>query len=71
LEKVCEYQANEIADRFIDFDAVVWWPWGKLFRKSIISENNLTYDTNITFGEDHIFNILYAKHMKGKNQCDR
>lgn len=60
------YTKDEIEDNFIEFDAVVWWPWGKLFRTSVIKDNNLTYDVNITFGEDHIFNILYAKHMKGK-----
>lgn len=65
-EKVTTFEADEIHDRFIEFDAVVWWPWGKLFRTSVIKDNNLTYDVNITFGEDHIFNILYAKHMTGK-----
>lgn len=57
---------SEIDERFIDFDKVVWWPWGKLLRRSIISDNNLTYDTSITFGEDHIFNLLFAKYIKGK-----
>lgn len=66
LEVPTIFERNELVDRFIDFDAVVWWPWGKLFRASVIKENNLVYDTNITFGEDHIFNLLYAKHMTGK-----
>lgn len=65
-EKVNEFRADEIADRFREFDPVVWWPWGKLFRASVIKDNNLIYDTNITFGEDHIFNLLYAKHMTGR-----
>lgn len=30
---------------------------------SIIKKNNLEFDTNISFGEDHIFNLLYAKHI--------
>lgn len=66
LEKVKEFRADEIADRFREFDPVVWWPWGKLFRASVIKDNNLIYDTNITFGEDHIFNLIYAKHMTGR-----
>lgn len=66
IEKVNEFESSEIADRFREFDPVVWWPWGKLFRSSVIKNNNLIYDTDITFGEDHIFNLLYAKHMTGR-----
>lgn len=66
LEIVNEIPASEIPERFREFDRVVWWPWGKLFRASVIKDNNLTYDVNITFGEDHIFNLLYGKYMTGK-----
>lgn len=66
IEKAAVYRADELDERFIEFDSVIWWPWGKLFRTSIIKDNNLTYDTSITFGEDHIFNLLYAKHIKNK-----
>lgn len=66
IEKEHIYTKQDICDNFIEFDSVVWWPWGKLIRRSIIADNGLTYDTSITFGEDHIFNILYAKHLKGK-----
>lgn len=57
---------EEITEGFKEYDSVVWWPWGKLLRRRIISDNNLQYDTNITFGEDHIFNLLFAKYIKGK-----
>ncbi|MCM1285847.1 MAG: glycosyltransferase [Acetobacter sp.] len=57
---------DDINERFQDFDNVIWWPWAKIFRRSIIAENNLEYDTSMTFGEDHIFNLLFAKHIKGK-----
>lgn len=57
---------QDIYNRFRDFDRTIWWPWGKLLRRSIISDNHLTYDTSITFGEDHIFNLLYAKYITGK-----
>lgn len=65
IETPVRYRANELKDNFIKFDEVTWWPWGKLYRRSVIYENNLQYDTNISFGEDHIFNLLYAKHIKG------
>jgi glycosyltransferase involved in cell wall biosynthesis len=66
LETITQYTTDDLDKRFIDFDSVIWWPWGKLFRKSIIDDNNLMYDTAMTFGEDHIFNLLYAKHITGK-----
>jgi len=66
LETPRVFRADELEERFRQFDPVIWWPWGKLLRTSIIKENHLTYDTNITFGEDHIFNLLYGKHIKGK-----
>lgn len=65
-EKVTEFSADEINDRFIDFDSVVWMPVCKLFRRNIIIDNNLQYDISITFGEDHIFNLLYAKYITGR-----
>ena len=66
IEKVKTLRADELEERFREYDPVVWWPWGKLYRASVILDNNLSYDTNITFGEDHIFNLLYGKHIKGK-----
>ncbi|MDD6619621.1 MAG: glycosyltransferase family 2 protein [Eubacteriales bacterium] len=65
IETPVRYKAEELNDNFIKFDEVTWWPWGKLYRRSIITENNLQYDTGISFGEDHIFNLLYVKHIKG------
>lgn len=60
------YGADDIAARFLEYDGVVWWPWGKLLRRSVIADNNLQYDINVTFGEDHIFNLMFAKHITGK-----
>lgn len=66
LEAPVCYNADELNDNFIKFDEVTWWPWGKMYRRSIIADNALEYDRSITFGEDHIFNLLYAKHIKNK-----
>lgn len=66
IEKEKIYTKKDIENNFIDFDSVVWWPWGKLLRRSVITDNNLSYDTSITFGEDHIFNLVFAKHITGK-----
>lgn len=67
IEKEQTFKAQEIkTDKFIEFDETTWWPWGKMFRADIIKENNIRFDTNLTFGEDHAFNLLYAKNITGK-----
>ena len=64
--KRCDcFKSDQIKERFRQFDPMIWFPWGKMFRRSVIDENNIRYDTNITYGEDHIFNLLFAKYMKG------
>lgn len=55
----------EIEARFQEFDRAVWWPWGKMFRADIIRQHGIRYDESIHFGEDHIFNLNFAKHMTG------
>lgn len=34
-------------------------PCFKLFKKSIINANNIRFDTNTSYGEDHLFSLLY------------
>lgn len=65
LKKNDYFKPDELEKRFRQFDPMIWFPWGKMFRRSVICENNIKYDTNITYGEDHIFNLLFAKSMKG------
>lgn len=57
--------AAELNEKFIEYDRLIWFPWAKMFRTDIIKNNHICYDTNITFGEDHIFNLSYSKHIKG------
>ena len=64
IEKKRTFTPEEIQSQFIEYDAVNWWPWAKLFRTSIILDNHLRYDESIYYGEDHIFNLLYSKHIK-------
>lgn len=61
-----EITREELNERFRELDRVIWWPWGKLFRRSVIENNSLGYDTSLCYGEDHIFNIVFAKHMSGR-----
>lgn len=37
-------------------------PWGKFFKSSIIKKNCIAFDTDISFGEDALFNLKYLKY---------
>ena len=39
--------------------------WNKLFKASIIKENNLSFARGIKFNEDRLFNVEYISHLKG------
>lgn len=38
--------------------------WGKIYKTSIIKENNILFDVNTKFAEDNIFLILYLKFAR-------
>lgn len=40
-------------------------PWGKLFRKSVIDENNLRFDSQLRHSEDRLFVYDYLLHTHG------
>ena len=40
--------------------------WNKLFKASIIKENNLSFVRGIKFNEDRLFNVSYLCQIKGK-----
>lgn len=40
-------------------------PWAKLFRRSVITDNGLKFDTNLTISEDRLFLYNYLLHVKG------
>lgn len=69
IEPIEEYHKEEIDEKFRKVDPKIWFPWAKLFRSSVIKDNNILYDTNISYGEDHIFNLAFIKNMKGKIVC--
>ena len=39
-------------------------PWAKLFRKSVITNNNLCFPIDIAYGEDKVFLWQYLEHCK-------
>lgn len=40
-------------------------PCNKLYESKIVKENNILFDTNISVGEDAVFNLSYVKYIKG------
>ena len=40
-------------------------PWAKLFRRSIIVEHDMRFDSNLTISEDRLFLYNYLTHVRG------
>ncbi|WP_294130928.1 glycosyltransferase [uncultured Clostridium sp.] len=67
---------NEIVEKFIlpfigvkEFGDEFWMagfrsPWGKLYKKNIISNNNIFFNEKLKIGEDVIFNLKYLICIK-------
>lgn len=39
-------------------------PWGKLYKREIIENNNLNFDSSIRLGEDLVFNLSYIRYCR-------
>lgn len=39
------------------------WTWNKVFRRSIIQNHNIRFDTRFAIQEDHLFTFSYLKHV--------
>ena len=39
-------------------------PWGKIYKREIIKDNNIKFDKNLSLGEDTIFVLEYLKYIK-------
>lgn len=50
--------------RFEEQDHTNWGPCGKLYRKSIVDRYNIRFREDISYSEDHIFNLNYTKNIK-------
>lgn len=38
-------------------------PCFKLYKNVLVKENNLRFDQSVSYGEDHLFSLLYANHI--------
>ena len=64
---------NNVKDSFnILFNkiSVINQPWAKLYDLNLIREKSILFDTNLSIGEDLIFNLNYLKHINIINFID-
>lgn len=45
-------------------NSILYSPWNKIYRADIINQQHLAFSTNISYGEDLIFNLDYLKHTE-------
>mgnify|MGYP004512281573 FL=1 len=56
-----EGRIADLADIFFE-DGWIHSCWGKLYKREIVSENNITFPVGMGLSEDSIFNIAYLEH---------
>lgn len=40
-------------------ELIIWYPWGKIYKKDILDKNNLYFDENLICSEDFVFFYTY------------
>lgn len=40
------------------------YPWAKLFRRSVITDNHLSFDEALFYNEDRLFNLIFLLHAR-------
>lgn len=59
-EEICCSGLSEIRDEFFRQNLQTnGYPWGKLYKSSIIRENNLRFNEKLSINEDHLFVFQY------------
>ena len=67
ISKDIRYQGKEQVRDFICKSEILDYmmPWGKMFRRSIIENKKLRFDTNLTISEDRLFCYNYLLDVRG------
>ncbi len=57
---------EDYLQRMLQYQAGAYWGanWGKFYKKSIIDNNNIRFESNVLFAEDFRFNLEYLKYVK-------
>ncbi len=60
-----QYTLPEFLNHFsIFFPTMFNFPWGKIYKRDIILNNNISFDTKVAINEDLLFNLDYYSHCK-------
>lgn len=60
-----KYELFEFLQDFhIYFPTIFNFPWGRIYKREILMENNILFDPDIAINEDLLFNISYYSHCK-------
>lgn len=57
------YNKQDINKDILYFHKTLLTPWAKIYRRSIITENDLKFDPSIPYGEDTVFNYGYIQYI--------
>lgn len=65
--------SSENVQHFIDLNRkyLLYGPTANLYRKSIIQEHNIRFRTDLSYGEDLLFNYEYLEHVKNITCIDK
>lgn len=63
-EKVHRYNQKKALHVLFAFNSFHGWPWNKMYKTSIIKQNNLCYPENIRYCEDEVFVLDYILHCE-------
>lgn len=60
-----QYDLLDFLNHFhIFFPTLFNFPWGKIYKRDIIVNNSICFDSNIAINEDLLFNLEYYSHCK-------
>lgn len=60
-----QYDLHEFLNHFhVFFPTLFNFPWGKIYKREIILNNNIHFDSDIAINEDLLFNLVYYSNCK-------
>ncbi len=64
---------GSIAEGLVEVEMDYRWmgPAAKLYLRSIVVEHHLSFDETLNYGEDHLFNMEYGKHVRSMSFLNR
>lgn len=60
-----EYTLQQFLNHFhLFFPTIFNFPWGRIYKREIIINNNIYFDSDVAINEDLLFNLSYYSHCK-------